>query len=69
MGVSAVDPDWLLEFDAEMKRLFGVGPDDLGVDDERLARLGDLPPREAAAYFGDKYDLIRVDGYWRPRIR
>lgn len=60
-----VSHNWVLAFDAELKRLFAIDHVDAGLSDEDMSRYTDMPPREAAAYFGDKYDLLRADIDWR----
>lgn len=62
--MSTIDPDWLREFDAAMKRLFAIDHDDAGLDEEVLLRYADLIPREAALQYGEDYDLQRVDIGW-----
>ncbi len=62
--MSTIDPDWLREFDAAMKKLLAIDHDDAGLDEEVLLRYADLIPREAALQYGEDYDLQRVDIGW-----
>lgn len=60
-----VNHDWVLAFDAELKRLFAIDHIDAGLSDADLSRYADMLPREAAAHFGDKYGLLRASIDWR----
>lgn len=62
--MNAVDPVWLREFDAAMKRVFAIDHDEAGMGEEHLLRYVDLAPREAALQYGEDYDLQRVDTHW-----
>lgn len=59
-----VDPNWLREFDSEMKRLFAIDHSEAGMGSKELSRYSDMPPREAALCFGEDYDLQRTDIDW-----
>ena len=56
---------WLTQFDAAMKRFFGIDHADAGMDEVQLGRYRDLPADEAAMEYGLDYDLDRIDTGWR----
>jgi hypothetical protein len=60
-----IDPTWLHDFDAAMKKFFAIDHVDAGMDCSILARYSDLPAQEAAMQFGEDYDLQRIDTGWR----
>ncbi len=62
--MSTIGPDWLLEFDSAMKKLFAIDHDEAGFEQEVLLRYADLTPRQAALQYGEDYDLQRVDIDW-----
>lgn len=62
--MSKIDPDWLREFDAAMKKLFAIDSEEAGLDENVLLRYADLTPRGAALQYAEDYDLQRVDIDW-----
>lgn len=63
--LSADEGRWLTAFDSEMQKQYAVGWRDLGPTERELVdRYGDLDPPEAAAEFGEDYDLTRLT-HWR----
>lgn len=61
--MDTIDQDWLRGFDAAMKHFFAIDHNDAGMGEEQLSRYAELPPREAALAFGEKFDLDRADIY------
>lgn len=59
-----IDPSWLRDFDAAMKRHFLMDHAEAGMGQVELARYADLRPYEAALQYGEDYDLQRVDVDW-----
>lgn len=59
-----MDDNWLHQFDAFLKRFFGIDHFDAGLDLTQMMRYADLKPEEAALTFGQDYDLDRIDGPW-----
>ena len=62
--MTTIDSEWLHKFDDAMKQLFAIDHNDVGMDEQMLSCYADLSPREAALYFGEDYDLQRVDIDW-----
>ncbi len=59
-----IDPNWLQDFDATMRRYFLIDHVDAGMGETELARYTDLLPYDAALQYGEDYDLQRVDVDW-----
>lgn len=64
MSIQPLTPDWVQQFDQQLKALFGIDHADAGMDQSDLRLYCDLAPRDAALAFGEDYDLDRVDQGW-----
>lgn len=59
-----MDTNWLANFDAALKRHYGIDHYDAGLTLTELARYSELQAVEAANQFARDYELDRIDGPW-----
>jgi len=61
-----IDPTWLAAFDAALLKRYAIDHVDAGLDLRLLSLYSNLPAMDAAAAYGEDYDLERVDTFWPP---
>lgn len=55
---------WRDCFYAQIKTLYGMSIEDVGMSNADLEHYMDLEPREAAMVYGEEHDLTRIDRGW-----
>lgn len=59
-----MNTNWITNFDAALKKHYGIDHFDAGLGVTELRRYSDLDPVKAAHQFAQDYDLDRIDGPW-----